>query len=114
MSTITFDTLKLVDTLEKVAIPREQARAIVEVVRESRDTTLADQAVIAQEASERATLNLDTKTEQAVSRLDTKLDREVSKLESGLALVRKDIDLLRWMLTAVLGGIVALMVRAFF
>jgi len=38
MSTVTFDTLKLVDALEKVQIPREQARAIVEVVREAQDT----------------------------------------------------------------------------
>jgi len=38
MSTVTFDTLKLVDALEKVQIPREQARAIVDVVRESRDS----------------------------------------------------------------------------
>jgi len=37
MATITFDTMKLVDALEQVHIPREQARAIVEVVRESHD-----------------------------------------------------------------------------
>jgi len=39
MTAFTFDTLKLVDTLEKVDIPREQARAIVQVVRESHDAT---------------------------------------------------------------------------
>jgi len=39
MSTVTFDTLKLVDTLEQADIPRAQARAIVDVVRESRDAT---------------------------------------------------------------------------
>jgi len=39
MSAVTFDTLKLVDALEKVQIPREQARAIVDVVRESRDSS---------------------------------------------------------------------------
>jgi len=39
MSAATFDTLKLVDALEKVNIPREQARAIVDVVRESHDAT---------------------------------------------------------------------------
>jgi len=37
MATLTFDTMKLVDALEKVQIPREQARAIVDVVRESHD-----------------------------------------------------------------------------
>jgi len=39
MGTVTFDTLKLVDTLEQADIPRAQARAIVDVVRESRDAT---------------------------------------------------------------------------
>jgi len=39
MSTATFDTLKLVDALEKVNIPREQARAIVDVVRKSHDAS---------------------------------------------------------------------------
>jgi len=39
MGTVTFDTLKLVDTLEQADIPRAQARAIVDVIRESRDTT---------------------------------------------------------------------------
>jgi len=37
MATITFDTMKLVDVLEQAQIPREQARAIVNVVRESHD-----------------------------------------------------------------------------
>jgi len=39
MSTATFDTLKLVDALEEVNIPREQARAIVDVVRKSHDAS---------------------------------------------------------------------------
>jgi len=70
MTALTFDALKLVDTLEKVEIPREQARAIVNVVRESRDATLAEQGKIVQEASVRATSELDTKTERAVVKLD--------------------------------------------
>jgi len=37
MATVTFDTLKFVDSLEKAQIPREQARAIVDVMRESHD-----------------------------------------------------------------------------
>jgi len=39
MSTATFDTLQLVDALEKADIPREQARAIVDVVRKSHDAS---------------------------------------------------------------------------
>jgi len=124
MTALTFDSLKLVDTLEKVEIPREQARAIVNVVRESRDATLAEQNKIAQEASVRATSELDTKTERAmvkletkldhaVSKLDTKIDSTAAKLESDIALVRKDVEVLRWMMTIVLGGVVTLLVRSF-
>jgi len=39
MSSVTFDTLKLVDALEKAQMPRDQARAIVDVVREARDAS---------------------------------------------------------------------------
>jgi len=35
---VTFDTLKFLDDLEKAQVPREQARAIVQVVREARDS----------------------------------------------------------------------------
>jgi len=34
---ITFDTLKFVDDLEAAQVPREQARAIVQMVRDSHD-----------------------------------------------------------------------------
>jgi len=37
MSAVAMDTLKLVEALEKVDIPRAQARAIVDMVREVRE-----------------------------------------------------------------------------
>jgi len=40
MRAVTFDALKFVDVLEQAKLPREQARAIVDVVRESRETAL--------------------------------------------------------------------------
>jgi len=39
MTAVTFDTLKFVDTLEKAQMPREQARAIVEAVQSTHETT---------------------------------------------------------------------------
>jgi len=39
MSSVTMDTLKLVEALEQADIPRVQARAIVDVVREARDSS---------------------------------------------------------------------------
>jgi len=38
MSIATFDTLQRVDALEKAQMPREQARAVVDVVRQARDS----------------------------------------------------------------------------
>lgn len=56
MSTITFDTFKFVDRLEKAGLSREQAAAIVEAQKdafaEALDTTLATKADIAEVKSE--------------------------------------------------------------
>jgi len=86
MSTaLAFDTLKLVDALEKVKLPRDQARAIVEVVRESRTITLAEQSNIAQDASARAVAELDSKTDKALALLR-------KDMETGFALVHREMD----------------------
>jgi len=37
MSTVTFDTLKFVETLEKANVPQDQARAIAAAVRDSQN-----------------------------------------------------------------------------
>jgi len=54
--------------------------------------------------------------EQANAELATKGDvREVElKLSNDIALVRKDIDNLRWTVRIVLGCVIALLVRSFF
>jgi len=88
MSAVTFDTLKLVDALEKVDIPRAQARAIVDVVRESHDA--ADMA-----------------TKGDLRELELRLRNEITD-------VRGELKLQRALLGAVLGGVVALLVRTFF
>jgi len=78
MSAVTFDTLKLVDALEKADIPRAQARAIVDVVREAQDA--ADVA---------------TKGDVALVRKD-------------IDLMRKDMEMLRKDLIIKLGGMLML------
>lgn len=66
MSTITFDTFKFVDRLEKAGMSREQAAAIVEAQKEAfseaLDTTLATKADV-----------LAVKTDVAL--LDAKVDK---------------------------------------
>jgi len=87
----TFDSLKLADRLKSAGLPDEQARAIVEVVRESREATLAEQTNIAQSASERAASEMDSKTELAVLKLEHAIGlvrKDMTAMESGL---RKDM-----------------------
>jgi len=93
MSTaLAFDTLKLVDALEKVRLPRDQARAIVEVVRESRDITLVEQTNIAQDASERAIAALDSKTDKAIALLRKDTETGFAQTDRAIALLRKEMD----------------------
>jgi len=77
MATVTFDTLKFVQTLESAGVGREQASAFAAAVRDAHDA--ADVAT-----------------------------------KSDITLVRKDIELLRWMMGALLGGIIALILKSFF
>lgn len=68
MSSITFDTLKFVERLEKAGVPREQAAAMAEaqkeVFAEALDTTLVTKADIAR---------LESKIESMELRLTIKL-----------------------------------------
>ncbi len=72
MSTITFDTFRFVETLEKAGMPREQAAAFSQAQRDSLaealDTTLATKADI-------------VKLENRISLLDAKVDAKFSLLQ---------------------------------
>jgi hypothetical protein len=82
MTTVTFDTLKLVDKLKSAGIPPEQAEAVVRVIAESQD--------------------------ELVTRdyLDAALAKELAPL-------RTEIAVLKWMIGVVIGGVVALIIKAF-
>ena len=72
MSTVTFDTFRFVETLEKAGMPREQAAAFSQAQRDSLaealDTTLATKADI-------------VKLENRISLLDAKVDAKFSLLQ---------------------------------
>ncbi len=82
MTTVTFDTLKLVDKLKSAGIPPEQAEAVVRVIAESQDELVTR------------------------DHLDNALARE-------LAPIRTELTVLKWMTGVVIGGIVALVIKAF-
>jgi len=81
MTSIPFDTLKFVETLENAGLERKQAAAIASAVRDSHDA----------------------------AELVTKKDLAIA-----LAPIHAEQKLQRWMLGAVLGGIIALVLRSFF
>jgi len=94
MSSITFDTLKFATRLEKTGVEREQAEVHAQALAEIVDANLAE--------------------------LVTKRD-----LQLELVPIRKDIELLeqrmnarftllQWMLGLLLGGMISLMIKAFF
>ena len=82
MTTITFDTLKLVDKLRLAGIPPDQAEAVVRVIAESQDELVTRE------------------------HLDNALARELAPLRTELAV-------LKWMIGVVIGGVVALIIKAF-
>ncbi len=91
MSTITFDTLKFVERLERAGVPREQASAISEAQKEAfpeaLDSTLA------------------TKNDIEALRLD------ISKLDARLS---GELTLIKWMLGVVIAVAVANFAKQFF
>lgn len=88
MATITFDTLKFVEKLRAAGVPEAQAKAEAEALVEALGT------------AEVATV------------------RDIERLESQMREMRADIHgkmtLVQWMLGLLLGGVMMLLLRAFF
>ncbi|SMF96156.1 hypothetical protein SAMN02949497_3541 [Methylomagnum ishizawai] len=88
MATITFDTLKFVETLKAHGLPEEQAKGIAEAFRD---------------ATGEAELATKRDLKEARLEIDTKFERAFGEL-----------TLIKWMLGILLGGVVALVLKAFF
>jgi len=88
MGAIPFDTAKYVDSLEAANIPREQARAIVDLLRSSHEAA-------------------DVATKGDVVNLEQRIDTRFAE-------VRGELALLKWMLGVLIAGVAGLLVRAFF
>jgi len=125
MATITFDTLKFVETLENVGIRREHASAAAVAVREAQETALADHAKEQQELRARAVAELDTKTEKALFKTDLSVSEMRAEMTQRFTEMSAKFDLLeqrthsrfaflQWMLGILIAGMMALVMRAFF
>ncbi len=88
MATITFDTLKFVRKLQEAGFEQRQAEGIAEAFKDA-----SGEAELA--------------TKRDIERLEDKIDRIDTRLGGELTLVK-------WMMGLILGGVVALIMRAFF
>jgi uncharacterized protein YfdQ (DUF2303 family) len=101
MSTITFDTLKFADRLEKAGATREYAKAEAEALSEVFE-------IGTQELSTKADL-LAVKTDLKV--LEAKLESKLDKMNAELM---GEMKLSRWMLAAVVGLAIANFAKQYF
>ena len=92
MATITFDTHKFIKTLESAGIPENQAEAMVKATQES-----------LQSAFDYRELATKGDIKEASHALELKIER-----------INAEITLLKWMNGLIIGGIVALVIKAFF
>jgi len=90
MTTITFDTLELVDKLKTAGIPQAQAEAVVRVIAEAQDGLVTKHDLIEAKNEIKADMNV------RFERIDGEL------------------KLNRWMLGVLLAGVISLVLKAFF
>lgn len=88
MATITFDTLKFVEKLKAGGIPEEQAKAISEAFRD-------------------ASGDADLATKRDIRELELRMETRFEQIKG-------ELTLMRWMLGILLGGIIALIIKAYF
>jgi hypothetical protein len=88
VTTVTFDTLKFVEKLKAAGIPEVQAKAMSEAFQEAQG-------------------ELDVVTKRDLKELELKIE---ARFEG----VRGELTLIKWMLGLLLGGVLALILKAFF
>ncbi len=88
MGTITFDTLKFTKRLKEAGFTEAQAEAVADALLQ-------------------ATGEAEIATKRDIERLEAKIERLETKMTGELTLVK-------WMLGILLGGVIALILKAFF
>ena len=102
MAAVMFDTYKFVDKLEKAGVAPEQAKAEVEALSAALSEALDSQLAT------KADLNkLEKELKFDINRLEKELKFDINRLE-------KELIVLKWMVGLVLGGIITLVMKAFF
>jgi len=95
MITLTFDTLKFVETLKEAGMPEKQAKAISAAVQE------------AHEAAELATKSDIREVKTEMREMELRIDTRFERIDG-------EMKLLKWMMGIIMGGVIALILKAFF
>lgn len=92
MSTVTFDTLKFVKTLEANGFDSKQAEAIASAYRDATN----EQDLITKEG------------------LKFELQSELAPIKTEMQAMKTEMQVMKWMNSLVLGGIIILILKSFF
>jgi hypothetical protein len=90
MTTITFDTLHLVDKLKLAGISQEQAEAVIRVIAEAQD-------------------QLVTKDD-----LQSALDNVINPIKIDLTILKTDSLAIKWMMGILIAGVMSIVIKTFF
>jgi hypothetical protein len=105
MVTVAFDTLKFANRLKEAGVPGRQAEAEAEALAEALQVNLQDLVTRRDLLAVRDELKSDARD------LETRLRGRMDTLEVKLT---GELTLIKWMLGMILGGIAALILKAFF
>jgi len=121
MATVTFDTLKFVETLKEAGVPERQAKAFSTAVQESHEAAeLATKTDLREyESAIRGDLEkLETVLRYEIKELKTALRHEMKELElridTRFEKVHGEMLLMKWMLGLLIAGVASLVLKAFF
>ncbi len=90
MTTITFDTLALVDKLKTAGFAQEQAEAVVRVISEAQDSLV-------------------TKSD-----LNSALETALAPVKIDLAVLKAEATFNKWMLGFLMAGMLSIIIKTFF
>ena len=109
---ITFDTLKFANKLKAAGVSEKQAEVISEVQRETLENAV-ELAGVYKSDVHRVEKKVDH-LEKRFDSLDKKVDRLDHKLEVSTTQLKAEMNLLKWMVGLVIGGVIAIILKSFF
>ena len=90
MTTITFDTLELVDKLKTAGIPQAQAEAVMRVIADAQETLVSNVTLV-----------------HRLKKTELRSDARFERIDG-------ELKLNRWMLGIIIAGIMSLVLKTFF